>query len=144
MRPIWLFMGLLLVACAGETAVAPAAKADAITCHAAYRPDVGRAIEREESVTFSDQNAEQAIPFTDLVFHAAYYSGELDNERSLRVWVTDAVEGVMYHSQLYQLQQESGPQDQFVGGHGFTGLGYTYHPATGAELQHWCTAGAAP
>jgi hypothetical protein len=41
-------------------------------------------------------------------------------------------------SHLYQLPQDSGPTDQFVGAHGFTGLNYVYHPDSGVELQFWC------
>ncbi|HUV93017.1 MAG TPA: hypothetical protein VMV80_08020 [Anaerolineales bacterium] len=33
---------------------------------------------------------------------------------------------------------DSGPQNQFIGGHGFTGLNYSYQPDSGAELQYWC------
>jgi hypothetical protein len=45
------------------------------------------------------------------------------------------------HSTLYQLPLDSGPQNQFVGGHGFTGLNYSYAPGSTAELQFWCEAG---
>jgi hypothetical protein len=141
MRSLWLLTALFLVACAGDTATAPPAKAPTITCTAAYRPDVGQAIQSEESISFGQEDGEQALSFADLVFHAAYHAGELDNERALRVWITDSGETATYHTHLYQLPQDSGPQNQFIGGHGFTGLGYTYHPVTGAELQYWCAAG---
>ncbi|MFN2138614.1 MAG: hypothetical protein ACK2UK_21840 [Candidatus Promineifilaceae bacterium] len=139
-RLAWLLITLLLAACTGEAAGPLPAKAASITCTAAYRADPTGPIEGEQSFTLGEQTGEQAITFADLVFHAAYYTGELDNERSLRLWVSDAGETTIYHSQLYQLQQESGPQNQFVGGHGFTGLGYSTHPTSGAELQYWCTA----
>jgi hypothetical protein len=137
MRKLLISLGLLLAACqgAGPTGVPPAA---AITCHAAYRSSVTVGIEREEAVTFSGEDAEQALAFDDLEFHAAYSSGEMDNERALRLWITEPGETAVFHSQLYQLPLDSGPQNQFAGGHGFTGLNYSYHPATGAELQYWC------
>ena len=64
----------------------------------------------------------------------------MNNERSLRTWVTALDESVIYNSQLYQLPLDSGPSNQFVGGHGFTGLNYSYHPDSSAELQFWCEA----
>jgi hypothetical protein len=87
-----------------------------------------------------DADAEQSLAFADLVFHAAYATGEGDDERALRTWVTGADKTVIYNVQLYQLPLDSGPDNQFVGGHGFTGLNYTYHPASAAELQFWCEA----
>jgi pantothenate kinase-related protein Tda10 len=39
-------------------------------------------------------------------------------------------------------EDDSDPQNQFVGGRGFTGLHYSYQPNSGAELQFWCEAGA--
>lgn len=144
MRKFWIFWGLVLVLAAcgngGETAVPP--KAQQIICTAAYRSSVEVGIEREETLTFTDGDAEQSAAFADMVFHAAYSAGEADNERNLRVWVTGAGEDTaVSHSTLYQLPLDSGPQNQFVGGHGFTGLNYSYHPTSGAEMQFWCEAG---
>ena len=47
----------------------------------------------------------------------------------------------MLVSHLFQLPPDAGPTDQFVGGHGFTGLTSAYDPVSGAELQYWCEAG---
>ncbi|WP_420630282.1 hypothetical protein [Candidatus Leptofilum sp.] len=131
--------GSLLVACSGRgEAVVP--KAEMIRCTAAYRASVAQSIEREESVTFTNSNAEKAVVFADMVFHAVYSDGEADNERALRLWVTDGTDTAVYHTTLYQLPFDSGPQNQFVGGHGFTGLHYSYAPDSSAELQFWCEA----
>ena len=135
---VLLFVLALLSCSSGDST--PAAQASAIACTAAYRGSVSGPIEREETITFADTDAEQALTFTDLTFHAAYATGERDNERSLRTWVTALDESVIYNSQLYQLPLESGPSNQFVGGHGFTGLNYSYHPDSAAELQFWCEA----
>ena len=132
---------LLLSACgaSGESsATAQPPRAERITCHAAYRASVEQGIEREETLTFADEEAEQSVAFADQTFHAAYRSGEMDNERALRLWVTAGAPETVYQSQLYQLPSDSGPQNQFVGGHGFTGLNYSYHPASGSEMQFWC------
>jgi hypothetical protein len=140
MRNLIILLGLFLAACGsgGETETVP--RAASITCNTAYRSGVSTPIEREESLSFGDEDAQQTINFRDLAFHAQYFSGELNHERALRLWVTETGETAELISQLYQLQLESGPVDQFIGGHGFTGLNYVYHPETGAELQFWCIA----
>ena len=146
MRRYFVFLIVLLSACGGAETAVP--KAETISCTAAYRASVTQGIEREETILFGDTDSEQSIAFTDMVFHAAYSAGEADNERNMRVWVTGGgetpalseAETAVYHSTLYQLPLNSGPQNQFVGGHGFTGLTYSYQPESGAELQFWCEA----
>ena len=139
MRKLFILLGLLLAACqgAGETAVP---RAESITCNTAYRSGVSVPIESEDTVSFSDEDSQQTLEYTDLVFHAQYSSGKFDHERALILRVTKPEETAALISQLYQLTADSGPQNQFIGGHGFTGLNYVYHPTTGAELQFWCTA----
>ncbi len=137
--------GLLLAACGGggETAVP---LAESIICTAAYRSSVEVSIEGEETLTFTDVDDEQSVAFGEMTFHAAYDAGGADNERNLRVWVTDtsaslstgAADTAVTHSTLFQFETDSGPQNQFVGGHGFTGLNYNYAPNSTAELQYWC------
>lgn len=146
MRRYFVFLIVLLSACGGAETAVP--KAETISCTAAYRASVAQGIEREETILFSDTDSEQSIVFSDMVFHAAYSAGEADNERNMRVWVTGGgetpapseAETAVYHATLYQLPLNSGPQNQFVGGHGFTGLTYSYQPESGAELQFWCEA----
>ena len=142
MRKSIILLVFLLVACGGAEAEAVAPKAETIVCTVAYRPSVSQPIEREEMITFTDNDAEQTIAFDEMTFHAAYSAGEADNERNLRVWVTDAEdETAVYQVALYQLPVNSGPQNQFVGGHGFTGLNYSYQPDSTAEMQFWCEVG---
>jgi hypothetical protein len=131
------FCFLFLSSCRAAPTTAP--RASSITCNTAYRSSSGVPIEREENVIFGDMDAIESVNFADLTFNAQYSGGEMNNERALRLWVTEAGGNVELLSQLYQLAQDSGPQNQFVGGHGFTGLNYAYHPTTGAELQFWCT-----
>ncbi|MCB9420199.1 MAG: hypothetical protein H6667_10355 [Ardenticatenaceae bacterium] len=148
MRKVWiLLLGLLLAACGGgEADVAP--QAESIVCTAAYRSSTEVGIEQEETFTFTDVDDELRATFGEMMFHAAYDAGGADNERNLRVWVTDAsaslstgaAETAVYHSTLFQLETNGGPQNQFVGGHGFTGLNYSYAPDSTAELQYWCAA----
>jgi hypothetical protein len=130
-----------LAACASQPPTTQPPLPTAITCHTAYRAGVSQPIEREEALTFSaDADDEQSVAFADMIFHAAYSSGQMDNERALNVWVTDADDTTRFQSHLYQLNRDGGPINQFVGGHGFTGLNYNYHPTSSAELQFWCEA----
>lgn len=133
--------GILLTGC-GTTPAAEPPQAETIRCTAAYRSATTQPIEQEETLTFTHTSAEQTAVFTDLIFHAAYNSGTADNERNLRVWVTDGSDSFIYHTTLYQLPLDSGPQNQFVGGHGFTGLNYSYTSNSSSELQYWCEANA--
>lgn len=132
----WILIILLLVGCNRTQQ-----KAESITCTAAYRTDTSRAIDKEERITFYDSDAEQTIAFADTIFYAAYSTGIADNERNLQIRVTDGNDTTAYYAALYQFPISDGPQNQFVGGHGFTGLNYIYFPHSSAELQFWCAAG---
>lgn len=152
MHNVWKLIGILglswfLAGCGGQAAeTAPsagsgqAAIAQQITCNTAYRSSPEVSIEQEDTFTFTNVDDELWATFGEMMFHAAYDAGGADNERNLRVWVTDAGETVVYHSTLYQFEPDSGPTNQFIGGHGFTGLNYSYAPGTDAELQYWCEA----
>lgn len=139
MRNILILLTILLVACGGTETAASIPKAETISCTAAYRAAVDQGVEREETISFDDVTGEQSILFAEMTFNAAYSAGEVNNERNLRVWVTDSAdETAVYHSNLYQFNIDSGPQNQFIGGHGFTGLNYRHVPNSDAELQFWC------
>ncbi len=128
---------LIGTACTSNEASTAAPKAEQISCTAAYRSAVTKPIEREESITFEDSDTQQNLAFANLTLNAEYWTGEFDGERAFRVWVTDTNNGETVTSHLYQFPQTEGPQNQFVGGHGFTGLNYIYH-SSGAEMQFWC------
>ncbi len=134
-----LFMAGLMACAAAPTTT----RAEGFVCHYAYRPGVSVPISSEGSVTFPDFDTAEFVgsESDDMVFHAQYWNGADDGERALRLWVTAAGLAEPLTSHLYQLPQDSGPNDQFVGGHGFTGLNYVYHPNSGAELQFWCAVG---
>ena len=134
-----LLAAILIGGCADATVSTP--KAEQIICHTAIRSSTSRPIEREDTLVFSDADERQELAYQDLVFSAQYDSGELDRERALRLAVTTVGDSEPILVQLYQLPMDSGPQNQFVGGHGFTGLGYVTHPAGEAELQFWCEVG---
>jgi hypothetical protein len=133
---------LLLLSCLALAACAAASQspAKAIVCNAAYRSAVTEPPGDVDSLRFDGDSEAQSLPYPHLELHGQYWSGEADNERALRLWVTPAGEEAVIVSQLFQLPLESGPANQFRGGHGFTGLNYAFDPASGAELQYWCEA----
>jgi hypothetical protein len=137
--PLLSLVLVLLAACAATSEQATPARAEAITCNVAYRGNAGGPIEREEMVTLADENGEGSFAFGELEFRAFYSAGIPDNERTLRVTVAPPGREASISTHLYQLQVDSGPVNQFVGGHGFTGLNYVYSE-NGAEVQFWCTA----
>jgi hypothetical protein len=137
---IFAFFIVIFLGGCGETAET-APKAELVTCHTAYRGSTGRPIEREDMLVFTDDDEQQKLSYDELVFNAQYSSGELDRERTLRLWVTERGESDPIIMHLYQLPLDSGPQNQFVGGHGFSGLIYVTDPVSKAELQFWCETG---
>lgn len=131
---------LTLVACSAPTQTAPVA-GEAITCHTAYRAGVGQPISREEVLVLDAPGTQSRATFDDLVLLALYSTGEGEGGRALALRVMPVEGSDPIAAQLYQLAPTQTPLNEFVGGHGFTGLAYAYHPVSGAELQYWCVAG---
>ncbi|HSJ27186.1 MAG TPA: hypothetical protein VLB67_03180 [Acidimicrobiia bacterium] len=128
-----LLVTILTAACASADE-----RADAIVCSTAYRVSTSESLTGTDTLRLADEDSGGSIPYVYLEFHAAYTDGRADGERALRVWVTPTGTDEVIVTHLYQLPPDTGPTDQFVGGHGFTGLNYAYDPVSGAELQYWC------
>jgi hypothetical protein len=109
-------------------------------CSAAYRVAQTEPLTEVDSLRLEDADIVLSLPYIYLELHAEYADGRPDGERALRVWVTRTAEAEPLVTHLYQLAEDEGPQNQFLGDHGFTGLMYAYDPTSGAELQYWCTA----
>jgi hypothetical protein len=124
-----------LAACSDEEG-----RAEGIICSTAYRVSQTEPLTEVDHLRFEDEDSTQSMPYVYLELHAQYSTGAQDGERALRLWVTPTGEQGVIVSQLFQLSVDSGPDNQFVGGHGFTGLSYAYDPVSGAELQYWCEA----
>lgn len=116
-----------------------AAAALAIDCHVAYRSSVTLDIERSGDLPLTKDEGERTVTFNDLEFFAQYWDEEFES-RALRIAVRTVETGNELVAQLYQMDRTKPLINQFPGDHGFTGLGYVYHPESGAELQYWCTA----
>ncbi len=115
-------------------------RASSIICSTAYRVSQTEPLTEVDHLRFADEDSTQSMPYIYLELHGQYRTGAQDGERALRLWVTPTGEQGVIVSQLFQLAVDSGPDNQFVGGHGFTGLSYAYDPVSGAELQYWCEA----
>lgn len=133
---IGLLIGVLGACSDGETV-----RASHIVCSTAYRLSSSDPLTDVDTMTLQDEDATQSIPYIYLELHASYTTGNTDGERSLRLWVTPTGEDRVLVNHLFQLPADSGPADQFVGDHGFTGLASAFDPVSGAELQYWCQTG---
>ena len=115
-------------------------RATSISCSTAYRVSQTEPLTEVDHLRFDDEDSSQSMPYIYLELHGQYTAEAADNERALRLWVTPTGEEDVIVSHLFQLPDDSGPENQFEGGHGFTGLNYAYDPVSGAELQYWCEA----
>lgn len=113
-----------------------------VECHTAYRPSVTVGITLEQTLELSSTEDTKSVDLGDLRFGAIYFDGEFSGEgRFLKVTVFSIEDDREVTSQLYQLSKTEPPQNEFHGGHGFTGLSYAYHPTSPSELQYWCVGG---
>ena len=113
----------------------------AVECLVAYSSRAGTGIDEQRTVVLSTDARQEAIDLGDLTFHAQYWPrNDAPGEHTFRVWVTVSDTQAEIVAQLYQLPLTEAVRNQFVGDHGFTGLGYVYHPVSRAELQYTCKA----
>jgi len=71
-------------------------------------------------------------------FQARFQDDQFEG-RALSIAVTNLETGAEISRQLYQFDPQNPPENQFIGGHGFTGLHYVYHPGSEAEMQYFCS-----
>ncbi len=108
-----------------------------IACQAFYRPSVGQRPDDGTVINLGGHGDSGTATYADMVFDAQL-SDDPGEGPSLLISVTAKDSGGRILSQLYQIDRAKGLRNQFVGGHGFTGLAYVYHPASTAELQYFC------
>ena len=110
-----------------------------ITCNLAYRTAPSEIPEEQPALTLAPGDMIERVSFDDLALEATYSIDEFEGATVfIDVFVGD--EPSALSRTLYQLSLGKPLQNQFVGGHGFTGLVYVRAPTSGAELQYWCTA----
>jgi hypothetical protein len=131
---LFLALAVLLTAC-GLPGGSPGAPS-AIDCQVFYRSSTAGRFS-ETDVTLSATANRESVTFEDLAFNAQY-TDDIGEGQSLALSVVDLETGQETARQLYQLDRQRGLVNQFVGGHGFTGLIYVYHPTSQAEMQYFC------
>lgn len=149
----WFWIGLLislvsLVACQTTAEESNGDQAgtipDEVSCEAFYRPSPGESFE-ESTLTLSTVPEQGSVTasaeFDDMRAEATFIS-DAGEGKSLSIVIVDLTTGAELSRGLYQLDSQKGLTDQFVGGHGFTGLAYVYHPTSDSEVQYFCTAGS--
>ena len=112
---------------------------DTITCEIFYRPSPGAPFE-ESGLTLSTAGDQQSLTFDDMAFSATSLS-DVGEGQSLSILVTGSDAEEELARGLYQFDPQAGLRDQFIGGHGFTGLAYVFNRASGSEVQYFCGVG---
>ena len=121
-----------------DTAGQPPPPPASLECQVFYRPSSAGSLE-ETVITLKEDHPRETVSYLEMAFQA-HYTVDQGEGRSLAIFITDAESGEEIVRQLYQIDSEKGLSNQFVGGHGFTGLAYLYHPTSEAELQYFCEA----
>ena len=140
-RPILAFCAAIAIAATVAMigcASAPVGGPITIECQVFYRASPSEAFQ-ESATTLGPGNGSHKEEFGDLTFSATFLDDPGEGP-ALSLVVSDATSQNEITRQLYQINRAQGLHDQFVGGHGFTGLNYVFHPTTSAELQDFCLA----
>lgn len=108
-----------------------------IVCQVFYRSSVEQSPGDGTMIELAGHGDRGTAEYADMVFGAQLFDDPGEGP-SLILSVTSRDSGNQILRQLYQIDRAKGLHNQFVGGHGFTGLVYVYHPASTAELQYFC------
>ena len=107
-----------------------------IECQVFYRASTNESLSESKIRLTSDGDVE-LIEFDDLGFNASYIDDGFE-ARSLVISITNLDSGDEIARQLNQMDRGKNLINQFIGGHGFTGLIYVFHPSSPGELQYFC------
>ena len=135
-RILLLFSVLVASCAAGGNEASPGVSGE-IVCEVFYRPTAGQGLEAAPFATFTSGNDRQERQFQDMTFEASFQDDEFEG-RALSIVVADLDSGEEIARQLYQFDLQHPVENQFIGGHGFTGLVYVFHPTSAAEMQYFC------
>ena len=108
-----------------------------IACEVFYRPSEGMPLEAVSVITFVGGNDRQSAVFAAFSFEAIFQDDPYEG-RVLSINITTPDKSNKITSQLYQFDRQNPLENQFIGGHGFTGLVYVFHPDSSAEMQYFC------
>ncbi len=137
---IFLLFAVFVSSCASpETpSEAPLSHDATIVCEVFYRAGAGGGLEAAPLITFTKGNDLQVFEFETMTFEASFQDDAFEG-RAIRIAVTNLEGHAEMSRQLYQFDPQNPVVNQFVGGHGFTGLNYVFQPDTSAEMQYFCS-----
>ena len=139
----WILVLLVLATSCGASAtpVSEGGKIEgSINCHAYFRATSGEALTEAPTMTISMDGDLEFIKFENMEVRVQFFADEFEGQ-SLSISITNLDDNAELNRYLYQLDQTKGLTNQFIGGHGFTGLNYIYHPNGAAEMQFFCDVG---
>ena len=138
---IYLIIIIAFVGCSTSniSPEAPSPGNRTIVCEVYYRSTSGQSLQAAPLINFSEGSHSETLTFDTMVFEAHFQDDEYEG-RALSIAVTDMDTGSDITRQLYQFDRQNPVENQFVGGHGFTGLNYAFQPGTSAEIQFFCSA----
>ena len=111
--------------------------ASTLVCEVYYRPNAGQSLEAAQPMVFTQGNEQKTHDFENMNFEARFQDDQFEG-RALSIAVTNRDTGDDISRQLYQIDPQNPVENQFIGGHGFTGLNYVFHPDSSAEMQYFC------
>ena len=135
-----IILTLLISACATQESASEAAPSNGntIVCEVFYRSAAGTGLEAAAPIQFTAGNDQQKRNFESMALKAHFQDDEYEG-RALSIAVTNLENGAEITRQLYQFDLQNPVENQFVGGHGFTGLNYVFQPDSTAEMQYFCS-----
>ena len=110
-----------------------------IDCHVFYRAASGEALSEAPTMTLSMDGDLEFVQFENMEFRVQTFADQFEGQ-SLSIAITDLDSRAEINRYLYQLDQSKGLKNQFIGGHGFTGLNYIFHSNGESEMQFFCDA----
>ena len=132
------FLSLILAGC-NTPSSGDSIAFSSVDCHVFYRATAGEGISESPTLSLSTDGDMEFVQFEDIGFRAVFLADEFEGQ-SLSIVITNMENQQELTRSLFQIDQEKGLSNQFIGGHGFTGLGYVFHPTSDTELQYFCEA----
>jgi hypothetical protein len=88
-------------------------------------------------ITFAGGNDQKVHEFETMAFEARFQDDPHEG-RALSIVITELESGDELTRQLFQFDHQNPVENQFIGGHGFTGLNYIFETDSTAEMQFFC------
>ena len=133
-----LMCAMMLIGGCSNTSSEKASVPDQVDCHIFYRASMGMAF--SESTLELTPSVSSEVTAGENFTVAGRYLQDPGEGPAVTLTVVDASSGTEIVRHLYQIDREHGLRNQFIGGHGFTGLAYVFEPGSTGELQYYCEA----